>query len=150
MSSHLPDRPPRLVVALSYAGLIPFIALTLAIWFAPPVYIPELNLALNGYSAVILSFLGAIHWGLAMRANAPISPGLLVFSVLPALLAWLLLLIPMDLALLLFAAGFVLVYLVDYQAVRLNLAPVWYPGLRKPLTLVVVICLLLTAFSSNT
>lgn len=150
MSSYLPDRPPRLVVALSYAGLVPFIVLTLAIWFAPPVYMPVLNLALISYAAVILSFLGAIHWGLAMRANAPISPGLIMFSVLPALLAWLLLLIPLDLALLLFAVGFALVYLVDYQAVRLNLAPVWYPGLRKPLTIAVVICLLLAAFSSNT
>ena len=53
-------------------------------------------------------------------------------------------LIPAGLAVALLLFGFIALYLADLRAVRLELAPRWYPALRKPLTLGVVLCLLAT------
>ena len=39
------------------------------------------------YGAVIASFLGAVHWGLAMAADRPMS-GRLIAGILPSLAGW--------------------------------------------------------------
>ena len=74
--------------------------------------------ALLTYAATIASFLGAIHWGLAMRAQQVSEPAIAVWlwGVIPCLLAWVALLIPLgaglwSLAVLLWAC-----YGVDSQA----------------------------------
>jgi hypothetical protein len=95
---------------------------------------------LLSYAAVILAFMGAIHWGLAIRADeasdqAPVQLGL---SVIPPLLGWVALSLPIDLALPVFFVAFAGLYLADLWAVNHGLAPVWYPALRKPLTFVVI------------
>ncbi|QKE65699.1 DUF3429 domain-containing protein [Aquipseudomonas campi] len=103
--------------------------------------------ALLDYAAVILAFMGAIHWGLAMRAEqqetaARLQLGL---SVIPPLLGWLAIAgnLPYGLALPLLLLCFGALYLADLRAVSLGLAPRWYPALRWPLTLIVCGSLLL-------
>ncbi|MDE2081996.1 MAG: DUF3429 domain-containing protein [Burkholderiales bacterium] len=71
---------------LGYAGLLPFIAGALLVWTVHDELRPELMRGLALYAAVIASFLGGIHWGLAMQAGSPSRH--LVWGVLPALLAW--------------------------------------------------------------
>lgn len=44
--------------------------------------------ALLAYGATILSFLGAIHWGLALQEPAEPPRWMLVWGVVPSLLAW--------------------------------------------------------------
>ena len=95
---------------------------------------------LLNYAAVILAFMGAIHWGLAMRADeasdqAPVQLGL---SVIPPLLGWFALSLPINLALPVFFLAFAALYFADVWAVRHGLAPVWYLALRKPISIVVV------------
>jgi hypothetical protein len=46
---------------MGYSGLIPFVVLALAIWFADPAYRAVSSFALLGYDVVIASFLGALH-----------------------------------------------------------------------------------------
>ena len=75
---------PELAVWLGYGGLVPFASVPrrmAARRCSPPM---ELIGAAN-YGAVILSFVGAIHWGLRCRMA-----GVYWFSwsVTPALLAW--------------------------------------------------------------
>lgn len=73
---------------LGFAGLIPFVALAAALWVAPPDDLPLAGVSLLGYGATICSFLGAIHWGLAMR-EGPCQPVTsLLWGVLPSLLGW--------------------------------------------------------------
>ncbi len=43
---------------------------------------------LLAYGATILSFLGAIHWGLALRDPTDPPIAMLVWSVIPSLVAW--------------------------------------------------------------
>lgn len=144
MNRPSPEQIPKLALWLGYAGLLPFIGLTLGLWFAPERFDGVLMQALLSYSAIILSFMGAIHWALAMHAEGDIARRHMTFSVLPALIGWGLSLqyLPAGVALLGFIVGFVVVYLVDIRAVACNLAPVWYPALRWPLTLIVCLSLL--------
>lgn len=84
--------------------------------------------------------------GHARRAQDTLALTQLGLSVLPAGLGWLAIvdIIPAGLAVALLLFGFIALYLADLRAVRLELAPRWYPALRKPLTLGVVLCLLAT------
>lgn len=140
-------QPPKLALLLGYAGLIPFISGALGIWVTPEGWRVVVLRALLDYSAVILAFMGAIHWGLAMRAEnageaAQMQLGL---SVVPPLLGWLAISggMPTSLALPLCLLAFAGLYAADMRAVRLGLAPQWYPALRRPLTIVVCLSLLL-------
>ena len=58
----------RLAWFLSFAGAVPFLLATAALFVsdASSVRVPAIT-ALVTYSAVILSFLGGIEWGLAIR-----------------------------------------------------------------------------------
>ena len=139
-------RPPQLAWLLGCAGLIPFVSGALGIWLTPLGWRPLVLTALLDYAAVILAFMGANHWGLAMRGEqddlrARMQLGL---SVIPPLLGWAAISfgMPVVLAIPIFLFCFVALYLADLRAVRLQLAPAWYPVLRGPLTLVVSLSLL--------
>lgn len=139
-------RPPHLAWLLGLAGLVPFISGALGIWVTPVGWRPLVLAALLDYAAVILAFMGAIHWGLAMRGEedslkAQVQLGL---SVIPPLVGWAAVSfgLPVALAIPLFVLAFIALYWADLRAVRLGLAPIWYKPLRKPLTVVVCLCLL--------
>ncbi len=143
-----PARIPRAACWLGPLGLIPFLAGALAPWLLPAEGLPDADLALIGYGAVILSFLGGVHWGLAAPAGRPLQIGL---SVLPSLVGWLALLVAnlhaSGLALWLLAAAFAVLLPGDLLAAGRGLAPAWYPRLRVPLTLIVVLCLVAGALA---
>jgi Protein of unknown function (DUF3429) len=138
-----PTAMPMIVALLGAAGLIPFVGLALAPLFnlepfgRDPVYVLAL------YGAVILSFMGAVHWGLAMADTKSAKASGYIISVMPALVGWFAIsFLPLPVSLRVIAAAFVVLVLVDLRAVRLAVAPGWYGRLRIPLTLVVVAALL--------
>lgn len=132
---------PRPALVLGFAGLIPFVATAVAAFLAGyPQIIFVINLQM-AYAAVILSFMGAVHWGLAMAQGDAGNWRRLGLSVLPALAGWLAMMIPNDLGLLLLALGFVGVFFADLRSIARGRAPGWYRALRKPLTAVVLACL---------
>lgn len=124
---------------LGYAGVIPFLLLFLVISLDTAILTVDEGQAgswLLAYAAVILSFLGAVHWGVALTASNNVPPvrvrRLFTYSVLPSLFAWLALLLPLKLAfftmmllvvLAYFADKFLLFSLIDsqYQKLRLHL-----------------------------
>ena len=69
--------------------------------------------ALLAYAATILSFLGAIHWGLALRDPADPPVAMLVWAVMPSLVAWAALLWGASEGLWLLAAGLWACWAVD-------------------------------------
>jgi hypothetical protein len=73
---------------MGYAGLVPFVIPAIALSVGDPAQRAFFALALLGYGATIVSFLGAIHWGLVMRDASAQSPVLLAWGVIPSLLAW--------------------------------------------------------------
>ena len=129
---------------LGAAGALPFLAAVVLVLAAGPETGAWAALAVRAYGAVILSFMGGIHWGLAM-AQGGTSWARLGLAVLPALLGWMALLLPLPFGLPLLAAAFAVLLAGDLQAVRAGLAPGWYPRLRWPLSAVVILCLFIAA-----
>jgi hypothetical protein len=145
------DRKPRipvLVIQLGYAGLIPFMTLACVLWITPEIYAEKIHQALLSYAAIILSFMGAVHWGLAIdNKDHSINGFQLVVSVIPALIAWFSsMTAPLwNYSILIFT--FVLLCFIDTYFVQKQSAPEWYLQLRIPLTVVVVISLIIAQFS---
>lgn len=131
---------------LGLAGLVPFIAGALLAVAGGP-WRDWAETALLGYGAVILSFMGGVHWGMTIAAPACSAPRL-AWSVVWALLGWAGLLVGGDLGLVLLAAGFVGLFAYDRRATGRNEAPAWYPALRRPLTAVVVACLVVAMLAA--
>jgi Protein of unknown function (DUF3429) len=140
----LPDVPAPAAV-LGLAGVIPFAAGALGS-FRPGALGALATAALLAYGAVILSFLGGIHWGLAIGQHDP-SYRRLGVGVVPSLVGWVALLLGGAAGLLPLAAAFAAVLGLDIQLTREGMAPAWFPRLRSALTAAVVLCLLVAALS---
>ncbi|HYC02238.1 MAG TPA: DUF3429 domain-containing protein [Azospirillaceae bacterium] len=123
---------------LGYAGLIPFAAGALACWL-DPAWLPWApDYALAAYGAVILSFVGAVHWGRLVAPGAardPHAAGWFVWSNVPALLGWAALLLPAAARLALLIAALALAWAVDRHAFATGRYPAWFARLRTHLTL---------------
>ncbi|KAL6812080.1 hypothetical protein J3E69DRAFT_349310 [Trichoderma sp. SZMC 28015] len=93
-----------------------------------------------GYGAVIISFLGAIHWGLEYAEKKPqhdrtrfrYGTGLAA-----SIVAWPTMLMPLEYALTTQFGAFVALYYADSRATRKGWAPVWYAKYRFLLTAMV-------------
>jgi len=77
---------------------------------------PFIALSMAGYGAVIVSFLGGIHWGIGFRNaitmhNAP--PVHFVWGVIPSLLAWVGVMMPAFAGLPLLGAVLIACYVMD-------------------------------------
>ncbi len=85
----LPPAPALPISArrLGYAGLVPFVAGALLVWLVHADVRMEVAFGLAAYAALIASFLGGIHWGLAFRHTEP-PTAWLGWGVVPSLLAW--------------------------------------------------------------
>jgi positive regulator of sigma E activity len=140
---------PGIARILGYAGLIPFIGLALGLWVMPDQYRPDLNHALLTYAAIILSFMGAIHWGTAIELKNHEQKIQLGISVIPPLVAWLALLLPLVYSYSVLIVTFSGLCIFDASMTKRGKLPDWYPLLRVPLTTVVV-ATLITALLANT
>lgn len=142
---------PTAALTLGVAGLVPFVGLFLAeIWGLEPFGRAPM-LVLAQYAATTLSFMGAIHWGLAMAeyGGRRDSSWTYAASVVPALVAWFALaFFPLPVALRIMAAAYALLLFYDLGAVRRGAAPAWFSRLRTPLTFVVVPCLIFASVLS--
>lgn len=125
---------------LGYAGLIPFVVFAVGSWVSLP-YVDDATAILLSYAAVILSFMGAIHWGLAMANQHDRGTHYFIASVIPALLAWFALLLSQPLALALLLLGFVGLLVYDKRVEKPQHLPDWYIPMRLRLTFVVALCL---------
>jgi hypothetical protein len=131
-----PDRslPPG-ASALGYGGLVPFVAAVLGIVLLDGEPRAFAARALLAYGAVILSFLGAVHWGLLLARPAADAAGRLLAGVLPSLAGWAALLLPDRFGLALLVVAFGAFWLYEHRVLGPKLLPEAYLGLRRNLTL---------------
>lgn len=130
---------------LGAVGLLPFVGLACALWLAPPARLDALAGALTSYAAVILAFMGAIYWGLAMGRECRRRPYWYTLGVLPAITGWCATMLSPATGLTVMAVAFAGVFALDLMAIEAGLAPRWYARLRQPLTAIVVASLTLGA-----
>ena len=141
---------PLTVAWLGYGGLLPFVGTALACFFDPHHGGMWLQTLLT-YGAVILSFVGALHWGFAMvhpAAAGPVANKLFFWSVVPSLLGWVALLVEPAVGTALLITGFLAHYGQDLRLNRILPLPFWYLPLRLQLTAVACLCLASVYFSA--
>ena len=147
MQSDRTRSPPPYVTWLGYGGLLPFVGLALVLAVSAS-NASLASRALLGYGAVILSFVGALHWGIAMSASgidATWRRRAFVWSVIPALMAWSATLLGGSTGSLILVLGFVLHLTQDHRLAGPAHLPEWYLPLRLRLTVVASLCLLVNA-----
>ena len=153
-------RIPLAPLLLGLGGLIPFWGLALILvvgkghdfpWLprgSTPSGSDQLALALAAYGAIIVSFLGGIRWGFAVREG---DGGLqYALSVVPSLLAWAALAAPSPWRLALLGALAIATGPADRALVRAGIAPAWFGRLRMILSLGAGAALLVGALGVST
>lgn len=147
MSMLLPATLPRSVAWLGYGGLVPFIGLSLLIGFDHDHRLLW-NDALIAYGAVILSFVGALHWAFAMllpELDAAQRRNRFIWSTIPALIAWPAVMLSISMAAPLLVAGFIAHYQQDRRLTKTASLPEWYLPLRLHLSILACISLTMAA-----
>ncbi len=141
----------RLAWFLAFAGAIPFLLATGALFVsdASSVRVPAIA-ALVTYSAVILSFLAGIEWGLAIRdesGNEATRVAALGLSTVSSLAAWAVLWLPSTHWQVGAALGlFVAVWAADQWMASRGLLPAWFVDLRTAVTALVAAILAVALF----
>lgn len=135
---------PFSALVLGWAGVLPFAAGALAMLIGAP---PGRNalLPLLIYGAVILSFLGGVRWGMAMRLSGAERGQALAQSIVPALIGWIAACLygfPMS-ALILLALAHGGLGAADIARAGRGLMPIWYGRLRLQLSASVVTSLMI-------
>lgn len=128
---------------LGYAGLVPFLACLAMLYLGDTAWRTTAIDLLRNYAALIASFLGAVHWGVAADDSDRGQLARLRWGVMPALIAWTLLMLPEAFAFAGLAILFALILLVDRY-----LLPVLddgYRQLRLHLSLIVIATLVAAA-----
>ncbi|KAK4041242.1 hypothetical protein C8A01DRAFT_15001 [Parachaetomium inaequale] len=100
-----------------------------------------------GYGAVIISFLGAIHWGLEFAERQPGGDRTRLrygIGVLAPAVAWPTIFMPLEWALTTQFAAFASLYYADSRATVKGWAPAWYGSYRFVLTAVVGVAILVS------
>lgn len=140
----------KFIQRLGYAGLLPFVGLTALIWLVDAELVGFVADAMLAYAAVIVSFLGGIHWGAGFLKDEEDgqSEGVarfhFVWGVVPSLLAWLALLMPGSAGLPLMGLVLLACYAVDRKTYPGAELAHWLP-MRLRLTLVATVSCVLAA-----
>jgi hypothetical protein len=143
---------PLLAILLSVLGLVPFIVCGLAAVGTDPDTAGRMLEVLIGYAALVLAFVGGTHWGFGLQFTQPVqqlpqpspraSRARLALGVLPLLLGWIALVLPLVVApwvsLILLVAAYIGAMLVEQEAGRRELLPPRYLWVRWGFTLVAV------------
>jgi Protein of unknown function (DUF3429) len=135
---------------VSYAGVVPFVLCLLGVALLPNYGLRELaqRIAIS-YGAVVLAFVGAVHWGLALAGQLAWRPVRIAGSILPAVIGATGTLIGGQRGLALLVVGFGVFWLYEHRSVGTEL-PAGYLSLRRNLSLVVCTLLAITMIVSDT
>ncbi len=135
---------PPLAILLSAAGILPFAIFGVGAVGASQQGALTAARGLVGYGAVILAFLGGVHWGftLAEPEDARAVRARLVLGVAPSLIGWVAMLVSIVaepvFSLMILIAGFLLTVVVESRAHHRGLVPGGYMAMRWVVSVIVV------------
>lgn len=141
----------RYAWALSLAGFIPFAVLSASLWLLLPQseYYGLCEAALKTYGAVILSFLGGVRWGLALRSeNQATSRAIMILAVVPSLVGWFSLYLESPYIYAVQALAFAAVGAWDSLSGEKGAFGLWFVKLRMVLTFLVTGALIVAFFAT--
>ena len=137
-------------VFIGYMGLVPFIFITLGIWFFPIEYEADFESLFLLYLSLIISFLASIYWGIAIEDkknnNSHIT---LTFSVLPLIITFIIniLKLPNIIKLLVFLFILNSIFILERKFYKFTEIPKWYLNLRARLNISLNIIIILFILS---
>jgi hypothetical protein len=125
---------PAVAIAFSLLGLVPLVFFA----FGAVGHIPEtaerMLVSLIDYAALILSFSGGVHWGLALLPGAVRPSARFGVGVLPLIVAWVGLvlgqMVSPTVALAVLIVGYLAMLLTEHQAAQRLLVPSGYLWIR--------------------
>jgi Protein of unknown function (DUF3429) len=149
-SKNTSNTPDQLMRWLGYGGLVPFVGLAALLWIVEIDLRPWLSIALTSYAALIATFLGGVHWGIAanMSLSTPTTASQrrfhLIWGITPSLIAWLGLIMPAYAGLPLISVLLLACYFVDRNKYPTAGLAAWLP-MRLQLTVIAVLSCLIGA-----
>ena len=134
---------------VSYAGVVPLVLCLLGVGLLPDYAGRELaqRIAIAD-GAVVLTFVGAVHWGLALAGRIAWRPVRVSGSILPALIGAAAMVLGGQHGLALLTVGFGVFWLYEHRNVGSEL-PAAYLSLRRNLSLVGCLLLAVTLILSD-
>ena len=134
---------PHIVpLLLGISGLLPFIGTFTLFWINPT---EKLLMWFINYAVIILAFIGATHWGLALviKGKKKFREMLYILSTVPAMIGWVATTLSDLPSLLLIALAYFLALFIDWRvSTQINL-PSYYLKMRVYLTGTVVMLMIL-------
>tara|TARA_X000000950_G_C13907308_1_gene657473 strand:+ start:3161 stop:3634 length:474 start_codon:yes stop_codon:yes gene_type:complete len=137
---------------IGHLGLIPFIFITLGVWFFPVEYKPDFESAFLLYLSLIISFLASIYWGIAVKDKKNNNSHIkLTLSVLPLVLIFIINILKLSIIIKLLVYFLMLnsILILEYVFYKFTEIPKWYLSLRARLniSLNIIIILFILSYS---
>lgn len=135
---------PPLAIILGIAGILPFAAFGIAAVGTTPDSALIAARGLVGYGAVILAFLGGVHWGFTLDEPelARFVRARLTLGVVPSLIGWAAILVSLvaepAISLAILVAGFIATVVVEWRGHKLGLVSGGYMLMRWGISIVVI------------
>ena len=145
------DLTSKLIILLSILGLLPFAFGLIDLLINKDNLFFLINIP-KYYGAIILTFLGAVYWGIVLKDSVQnylsekFKAYIVCWSIFPSILAIFNLILRDNLSIIVLATCFIFVQIVDEFIIKYLKLPIWYLRLRRILTILVVIILIFSYF----
>ena len=141
----------KLIILLSILGLLPFFFGLIDLLLNKDNLFFIINLP-KYYGSVILTFLGAVYWGIILNDNhknlipEKVKIYIICWSILPSFWSCLILIFNSNITIVILAACYIIVQFVDEFIIKYFKFPIWYLFLRRSLTISVTSILIFSYF----
>ena len=145
------NRNSKLIVLLSILGLLPFFFGLIDLLLNKNNLFFVINLP-KYYGSIILTFLGAIYWGIILNDSHKnlipdkVKTYIICWSIIPSLWSSLILIYSHNITIIVLAICYIIVQFVDEFVIKYFKFPIWYLFLRRLLTVMVILILLFSYF----
>jgi len=141
----------KLIIILSILGLLPFFFGLIDLLLNKDNLFFIINLP-KYYGSIILTFLGAVYWGIILNDNhknlipEKVKIYIICWSILPSLWSCLILIFNSNITIVILAICYIIVQFVDEVVIKYFKFPIWYLFLRRLLTIIVILILTFSYF----
>ena len=145
------NRNSILIILLSIFGLLPFFFGLIDLLLNKDNLFFVINLP-KYYGSVILTFLGAVYWGIILNDSnknlitEKVKTFTICWSIIPSLWSGLILIFSHNITIIILALCFIIVQFVDEFIIKYFKFPIWYLFLRRSLTIAVISILIFSFF----
>ena len=141
----------KLIIILSVIGLLPFFFGLIDLLLNKDNLFFVINLP-KYYGSIILTFLGAVYWGIIINdsyknsISNKVKTYIICWSIIPSLWSILILIFGHSISIIILALCYIFVQFVDEFILKYFKFPIWYLYLRRSLTIIVVFILIFSFF----